>query len=138
MFAVPADAPVITPVVAPTVATDTLLLLHVPPLVISDKEVVDPAQNDKVPDIPIGTGFTVITLVALAVPQPPVTVYVAVSTPTVTPVTTFPAIVAFALLMLHVPPLTASVSAMFAPVITVAAPVIVPADVAFTVTTCIA
>ncbi len=68
---VPADTPVTTPV-APTVATPALLLLHVPPVVALARVVV-PFEHIVVPPViaaTVGSGFTVITLVAVAVPQP--------------------------------------------------------------------
>ena len=47
----------------PIVATPVLLLAHVPPLVLDDKVVVDPAQKEVVPVIAAGTAFTVIDVV---------------------------------------------------------------------------
>ena len=53
------------PVPAPTVATDGALLLHPPPGVASDNGSVTPAQTVGLPDIAAGSGFTVITIVAV-------------------------------------------------------------------------
>jgi hypothetical protein len=55
---VPGVTPDTTPPV-PMVATAVVLLLHVPPKVMSDKEVVVPAQSIATPDIAPGNGFTV-------------------------------------------------------------------------------
>jgi hypothetical protein len=63
---VPADTPVTMPVV-PTVATDVLLLLHVPPPEPTSV-VVAPTHTELVPVIP-GSGFTVTTAVAVHVPN---------------------------------------------------------------------
>ena len=76
----------------------------------------------------------VIAFVAAAVPQLPVTEYEMVTAPAVTPFTTPPITVALPLLALHVPPLTASVSVMFDPTLTLEAPVMVPVFVVLTVT----
>jgi hypothetical protein len=52
MVAVPVATPVTTPVPEPTVATDVLLLLHVPPEVASLNVLVEPpAHTLAVPDI---------------------------------------------------------------------------------------
>ena len=75
MLAVPAVMPLTTPLV-PTVATEVLLLLHVPPAVALLSVVVLPAVSVAVPVmVPAdGNGLTVITLAAAAVPQLLVTV----------------------------------------------------------------
>jgi hypothetical protein len=44
MIAVPADTPEIIPELEPAVATELLLLLHVPPVVASDKVMEWPVQ----------------------------------------------------------------------------------------------
>ncbi len=73
MFAVPAVAPVTIPPV-PTVATTPLLLLQVPPVTASVNAVVEPAHKLATPVIPgMDALFTIITFVAIAVPQLPVT-----------------------------------------------------------------
>lgn len=61
-MAVPAETPVTIPV-EPTVATDVLPLLHVPPLVASLRVVTSPAQTTIVPVIDEGAGLTVILCV---------------------------------------------------------------------------
>jgi hypothetical protein len=123
----------------PTVATNALLVLHVPPGVASVKAVVRPTHTLGVPVMPATADvFTVTTLVAVAVPQPLVTAYDIVTVPTVTPVNRPPETVALPLLALHVPPATASDSVMFDPMFTLDGPDIVPADTAFTVTTNVA
>jgi hypothetical protein len=73
IVAVPALTPVTKPEPLFTVATDVLLLLHVPPgvPVASDNCVVLPLQTVVVPVIVPATGveFTVTTAVAVLVPQ---------------------------------------------------------------------
>ena len=60
------SAPALTPYTFPepsTVATDTLLLLHVPPVVASLRVLTAPAQTDAVPVMALldGNGLTVTT-----------------------------------------------------------------------------
>ena len=55
--------PVTTPVEL-IVATEVVLLLQVPPAAASPKLVVDPAHTTKVPVIVVGTGLTVMGVVA--------------------------------------------------------------------------
>ena len=92
MVAVPAETPVITPVVALIVAIPVADELHVPPVCVEEKVVVNPTHTfcvpDKVPDT--GAAVTVTVLVAVAFGQPPVpvTVYVIVAVPAETPVIT--------------------------------------------------
>lgn len=50
--------PVTTPVVLTTVATEVLLLLHVPPVVEFVRVVLAPSQTEKEPLIAAGSGFT--------------------------------------------------------------------------------
>ena len=71
MFTLPAVTPLTTPVAAFTVATDKLLLVHVPPVTASLNVVVLPAQTVALPDIAAGVLFTVIAVVAA---HPPVMV----------------------------------------------------------------
>jgi len=52
------------PVVEPTLATEILLLSHVPPEVASLSVVVDPTHTAVVPVIDNGNAFTVTTVVA--------------------------------------------------------------------------
>ena len=62
----PADIPVTIPVPDPTVATDVLLLVHIPPPEASVKADVDPMQyTDVVPPIGAGKAFTVNIVVAI-------------------------------------------------------------------------
>jgi len=68
MVEVPDVTPLTTPVVEPMVATEVLVLLHVPPDVPSVNVVVLPAQTEVVPEIVAGTAFTVTTAIAR---QPP-------------------------------------------------------------------
>ncbi len=97
--------PALTPVTTPdtTVATPPALLVHVPPLVVEARVVVDPTHTDAVPVIAAGGAFTV---TVVDVVQPP-SVYVINTVPALTPVTTPvpPSTVALdRLLLLHAPP----------------------------------
>jgi hypothetical protein len=65
MIAVPSDAPVTIPEVAPTGATNGLTLLQVPKGVPSVKPLVSPRQIPKVPEIGNGTAFTVTGILVL-------------------------------------------------------------------------
>ena len=69
---VPAARPLTRPVVDPTVATEVLLLLQVPPVVTSPSELVKPTHIDGVP-VMAAIAFTVTIDVAVALPQLPVT-----------------------------------------------------------------
>ena len=70
MVAVPAVTPVTIPDM-PIVATAVLLLLHVPPVVVLLNVVVAVAQTIAVPVMvpATGSGLTVTSIVAVAVPQ---------------------------------------------------------------------
>ncbi len=68
----------------PTVATDVLLLIHVPPLVASVSVIAIPVQSRVFPEIDAGDGLTVTIVVAV---QPETTVNVIVAVPNATPVT---------------------------------------------------
>ena len=62
----PAATPLTTPVPAPTVATDVLLLVHVPPGVVFVKVVVAPAHTVDEPGVMAdGRAATVTVLVTL-------------------------------------------------------------------------
>jgi hypothetical protein len=102
--AVPPDTPVTTPAFV-TVATELLLLAHVPP-VVGDSVVVKPAHIVELPvTLIVGKAFTVTVDVVLVQPVD-VCVKVKVTVPAATPVTT-PAFVTVALallLLVHVPP----------------------------------
>ena len=73
MVAKPVVTAVTKPVVEPTVATDVLLLVHVPPEVAELKVVDSPISIVPKPVIVAGLAFMVIMVVAYAVPQIPVT-----------------------------------------------------------------
>lgn len=79
MVTVPAATPVTIPDDDPTVAVNTSLLLHVPPLVASVSVLVSPSHTLSVPPIAAGNAFTETVTVADPV-QPalfaPSTVYV--------------------------------------------------------------
>jgi hypothetical protein len=59
MFAVPALNAVTTPELNPTIATEVLLLVHVPPVTLLVSVVEPVVHKDKVPLIAVGVGFTV-------------------------------------------------------------------------------
>ena len=102
---------------------------HTPPATASERVVLPPLHIVDAPVIvpAVVVLLMVITLVAVAVPQPFVTVYNTVSKPAVTPVTRPAATDALPFVALHVPPAIASVSVMFAPGHTDDKPAIVPA-----------
>lgn len=68
IIAVPAAIPVTTPVDEPIVATEGVLLVHVPPPGVLESVVVFPAHIIAVPKIPVGPALTETVIVAL---QPP-------------------------------------------------------------------
>ena len=59
MVGLPAAPPLTIPDTIPTVACTVLLLLQLPPPVVSDKVVVEPTHTTGVPLIAAGTGLTV-------------------------------------------------------------------------------
>jgi len=112
--------PVTTPEVLIT-ATDGLLLVHEPPVEAEVNEIVAPPQTEVAPIISAGIAPTVITNDVL---QPVPNVYIIVVVPGVTPVTS-PVVLTEAtvvLLLLHVPPSVALVSAAVFPAQTNAVP----------------
>ncbi len=75
MVDVPPETPVTIPEIDPTVATEVLPLVQVPPVVAFDKVVVIPTQVVKVPVIGVETdSLTITILVATELPQPLATV----------------------------------------------------------------
>jgi hypothetical protein len=112
----PGATPKTNPEVSPTVAVAVLELLHVPPPVVASVNcVVPPVQTTAEPAIAAGSGFTVKTAV---IGQPGGTIYEMRDVPSVRPVTVPVAgsIVATAVLvLLHVPPVAASVNVVLAP-----------------------
>jgi hypothetical protein len=120
--AVPNEAPVATPDDEPIV-TFALLLLHMPPVTALLRLVVEPRQTDVGPVIPAGKGLTVNTIIAW---QPVLSIYVILAVPEVTPVTTpvVDPIVAFPLLLLHVPPEVVLLRLEVSPMQTCGVPVI--------------
>jgi hypothetical protein len=138
IVSIPFETPVTIP---PETVALRLLLLHIPPVTVSVKVMNEPTQTLERPVIlPAFTDeFTVIVLVAVAVPHKLVTVYMMVSIPAETPVTIPPATVALAFVLLHIPPVTVSVKVMSEPIHTLDEPFIMPAfDIAFTVTVLVA
>jgi hypothetical protein len=139
MMTLPAATPVTTPLLL-TVARFELLLLHVPPAVPSLlKLIVDPAHTVAGPlMLPADTAaFTVTIACAIGFPQP-FAVYVIITLPAATPVTT-PLLLTVArlvLLLLHDPPgVPLLIKFIGEPIHTDAGPLIEPAVTAgFTVT----
>jgi len=134
IVAVPADAPVITPVEAPTVATPILLLLHVDVPEMSDSVDVPPTQTTIVPVIGAGVGLTVTFVVAW---QPVGSVYVIAAVPEIAPLAMpdeAPIAATEGVPLLHVPPVEASLRTVIPPGQSVNVPVIA-AGSGLTVTT---
>lgn len=134
MVDVPPATPVTIPV-APTVATAVLLLLHPPPPVASESDVVSPAHTVLVPNIAVGNGVTVTT--AVVVQPVAVEVKVMVVVPAAIALTTPPGLVIVAtpgVLLVHVcAPAVASPSVVVFPTHNDKVPVIGASE--FTVTT---
>jgi len=134
---VPDTTPVTIPVLAPTVATDVVPLVQVPPVVPSVKVMVVPAQKAAAPDIADGKALTVTVPVAL---QPLLSVYEMTEVPDDTPVTTpvVPATVATLVVpLVQVPPVVPSVNVIVDPAQNADAPAMVAGE-ALTVTTVVA
>ena len=113
-MAVPKEIPVTIPVEAPTVATKALLLVHVPPVTELCNVVVPPTHVVVMPVIG-ATGLTVMVSVA---EQPAPEVYFMTDVPASIPETTpvvVPIVATVVLLLLHVPPVMASLSVTVLP-----------------------
>jgi hypothetical protein len=134
VLAVTTIPPVTIPVVDPTVATDVLLLLHVPPPA-SLNEVVIPEHTLSAPSIAVGNGLTVNTAVAIQPVGNVCVMVTVVAVATVPPVTTpvvDPIAATVVLLLLQVPP-PASLSVVVKPEHTASVPSIAVGN-GFTVT----
>jgi 1,4-dihydroxy-2-naphthoate octaprenyltransferase len=121
---VPADTPVTTPVIIPTMATAVLLLLQSPPIVVVLRVIVAPSHTVDSPESAAGDRFTV--TIAMA-EHPAADVYDIMAVPAATPVTTPVAAPTVAILvapLLHVPPVVRSLSVVLAPAQTTRVPVI--------------
>ena len=118
---VPIDDPEMMPVMEPIVATDVLLLLHVPEPGASDKIALAPLQMCVIPRIAPGCRFTVAMVVVL---QPVGNVYVILVVPATSPerIPEVPIVATLRLLLLHVPPEVALLSAVTAPAHTLPVP----------------
>ena len=125
------SAPGVTPVtIPPAKVADALLMFQIPPEEVSVKVFVAPthAKGDPIIVPAFGNGgLIVITFTAVAAPHTFVTVYMMISMPIVTPVTTPPDMVAVLPLLLHTPPGVISVKVMLEPTHTLEGPVMVPA-----------
>jgi hypothetical protein len=121
MVTLPAAMPLTIPVVAPTVATDELLLDHVPPEVALVSVVVEPMQTDE--EAGLMAGGAAMTVTAF-VTKHPATVYVIVAVPVPVPVTipVLPIVATDVLLLAHVPPGVASDNESVVPMQIVAPP----------------
>jgi hypothetical protein len=125
MVAVPAVKPETRPV-DPTVATVGLLLLQVPPDVVSVNPVVKPVHKVEAPMIG-DIGVTFVTVMVAVTKQPVVSSYVTVQVPAKTPVTKpeLEFTVAIAPFELdHVPPDVPSVKWVVPPTVTEVVPLI--------------
>ena len=117
----PGVTPVTVPLMEPTVATDVLALLHVPPVETSLSVILEPAATVKIPESGAGVGLTVNTIVALLVPSE----YEIIQVPAVTPVTTpveEPTVAIPVLLLLQLPPEVVSDKVLVEPTQTLAIP----------------
>lgn len=128
MVSTPAIAAVTTPLLL-TLAV-VLLALHAPPLAELESVIGAPTHTLEGPVItPVtGTMPTATVWLTVATPQTLLRVYMIVSIPVDTAVTTPPLTVAVALLALQVPPGSDAVNVMVAPLHTALAPVMVPAS----------
>jgi len=133
MVVMPAPTEVTTPLKEPIIATEVLLLVHVPPDTEDVSVALVPRHNVVLPLMLPPVELTVTTA---RVEHPQLaTVYVIVAVPPDTPLTTpdeEPTVATDVLLLLHVPPPLALLSAVVAPGHTVSVPVIA-AGVDFTV-----
>jgi hypothetical protein len=121
---VPAVMPKAIPEELPIVATDVVLLLHVPPPVVLVSVVADPTHTLKDPLIGFGAGFTVTVVVAK---QPPGAMYDMMAVPPDIPVMTpvvRPADATSALLLNQEPPASVLANVVVAPSHNVVVPVI--------------
>ena len=134
-MAEPAVTPVTMPVAEPTVAF-AVLLLHVPATYTSLKETVAPIHTALAPDIGGGVAFTVSVFVA---EHPVVSVYDILTIPGLTAATIpdVPTVAMAGSLLLHVPPVVASLNEVVAPAQNIDVPEIV-AGLGITVTIAVA
>lgn len=127
IVSLPAISPVINP--ATTVAIEGLVLLQIPPGVVSVKVIKSLTHTTEIPVIVPADGIasTVNNLLAIEVPQLLVIVYLIVSTPGSKLVTAPPKTVATnGLLLLHVPPMDVSVKVKETPMHPIDEPVMIP------------
>ena len=113
-----------------TVITAGFVLVHDPPPMTSVRVSVEPKQKDEGPESEpaLGKGFTVTMELAAITPQELVTVYEMVVVPTAAPVTTPPTTVATeGTVLLHTPPVAASVSVIDDKLQTLVVPTMDPA-----------
>lgn len=118
--------PLTTPVAEPTVATEELLLVHVPPDELLSV-VVNPAQIVVLPVIGDGSGLTLMVITAVHAFK---AVYVISDVPPILPVPVpeFKPMVTLPLLLAHVPPAGASVNENPDPAQTTVGPNMAPGE----------
>jgi hypothetical protein len=124
---IPVETEVTIPLPKPTVATEGVPLVQLPPAVAFESAVVSPRQISKSPVIGGGAGLTV---TMMKVVQPPVNVYLTVSMPMPTPVTTPVAgsTIAAKPPLVHVPPETVLLSVTELPSHKLVVPEIIPGN----------
>ena len=124
IIAVPVVTPLTVPVPEPMVAIEVLPLVHAPPAEISVKAIEAPVHTTDGPVMLAGNELTVATTVAK---QPAAVVYVIVTVPVVNPFTiplAEPTLALNGMLLVHVPPVIASLRVVVAPRHTPGFPVI--------------
>ena len=137
MVSVPETRPLTTPA-ADTVARVVFVLLQLPPAVASVNVVEAPGQTELLPEIAATNGDAISNgKRETNVPQLLVTVYLSVSIPEFTPVTTPPEVIVAieVYMLLQVPPVAAVVSVVVPPVQMLEVPPSVTGALIFTVTT---
>ena len=115
MLAVPVPAPVTTPLALPMVATDVLPLLHVPATGVLLSVVVTPTHVVAVPDIGVGSAFTVTVTERV---HPVGNAYDTTEVPSASPDTmpdAEPMLTLVVLLLVHVPPVVLLASTFVMP-----------------------
>ena len=128
MIVVPAETPVIIPVIEPAVATATLLLVHTPLWMASDSTEIAPAHIVPAPIIAVGCVVTETIVVAT---HPDGSAYVIMVVPADNAETIpeeEPTVPTAILLLLHMPPVLVSLKAEVDPEQILVVPVIAPGN----------
>lgn len=124
MTVVPALSAFRIPLVDPIVATIVLPLLQEPPIAALLKVADEPAQRTEMPEMTDDDGLTVTIFIAV---QPDPREYVIVTVPAAMPEIipdVIPAVAIVVLLLVHDPPMVASLRVVFRPTQTLVTPVI--------------